>query len=64
MMKAILVLSSFLVLSPGSAERDSNVYGTYSNPNAVYDHYWATAKNVYQDLSTFKKIYIKYHHCT
>jgi hypothetical protein len=63
-MKTILPLLSFFILSPVSAERDSNVYGAYTNPNAVYDYYWATAKNVYQDLNSFKKIYIKYHHCT
>jgi len=62
-----LTFAAFLTLvalPSGFAERDSNVYGSYSNPNAVYNHYWAKPQNVYQDLSSFKKIYVKYHHCT
>jgi len=48
------------------AERDSNAntYGYFTNPNVVaFSHYWADAKNVYEDLSSFKKLYVKFHHC-
>jgi len=49
--------------SANSPTRDTNNYNYYSNPNVAYSHYWAEAKNVYQDLSTFKKLYVKYHNC-
>lgn len=48
------------------AERDSNAntYGYFTNPNVVaFSHYWADAKNVYEDLSSFKKLYVKFHSC-
>jgi len=45
--------------------KDSNnsTYGKYSNPNIAYSHYWIDANNVYQDLSSFKKLYVKFHNC-
>jgi len=63
-MKAVSIASFVLTcITPGSAKNDSNVYGSYSNPNAVYSHYRADAVNVLQDLSSFKHLYVKYHNC-
>ena len=43
--------------------KDNKSYGTYSNPNTVYSHYWADASNVLDDLTTFRKLYVQYYGC-
>lgn len=70
-MKSLLLISSIitsLVLpfahsGSSASNRDPNAYGAYSNPNVAYSHYWADANNVLQDLSSFRKLYVKYHGC-
>jgi hypothetical protein len=46
-----------------SASKDSKSYGSYTNPNLAYDHYWSDASNVLQDLSSFNKLYVQYYGC-
>jgi hypothetical protein len=43
--------------------KDNKSYGTYSNPNTAYSHYWADASNVLDDLTTFRKLYVQYYGC-
>lgn len=48
----------------GERDWNANTYGKFTNPNVVaFSHYWADAQNVYQDLSSFKKLYVKFHSC-
>jgi hypothetical protein len=67
-MKAFLLIASSIVPFANSnsspSNRDPNTYGSFSNPNVAYSHYWANANNVLQDLSSFRKLYVKYHGCT
>eukprot|EP00590_Aulacoseira_subarctica_P001636 CAMPEP_0172421330 /NCGR_PEP_ID=MMETSP1064-20121228/7579_1 /TAXON_ID=202472 /ORGANISM="Aulacoseira subarctica , Strain CCAP 1002/5" /LENGTH=418 /DNA_ID=CAMNT_0013161669 /DNA_START=68 /DNA_END=1324 /DNA_ORIENTATION=- len=68
-MKTLLLASIFTSLARLSSSgnspsnRDNNSYGSYTNPNVAYSHYWADANNVLQDLSSFKKLYVRYHGC-
>lgn len=58
---SVLTVSGFVLVS---ADRDSNLhYGTFSNPNTKYSHYWASATNVLDDLSMFSLLYVKYGGC-
>ena len=45
------------------ASKDSKSYGSYTNPNLAYDHYWSDASNILQDLSSFSKLYVQYYGC-
>jgi hypothetical protein len=65
--KTSLVVAATLFLGccifDSSASKDSKSYGSYTNPNLVYDHYWSDASNVLQDLSSFNKLYVQYYGC-
>jgi hypothetical protein len=58
---AALFLGRFIVDTV--AYKDNKSYGSYTNPNVAYDHYWADASNVLQDLSSFDKLYVQYYGC-
>jgi hypothetical protein len=46
------------------SEKDNNYYPPgYSNPNVNKAMYWRDSVNVLQDLSSFDKLYVKYHSC-
>mmetsp|Transcript_28493 Transcript_28493/g.37282 ORF Transcript_28493/g.37282 Transcript_28493/m.37282 type:complete len:288 (-) Transcript_28493:80-943(-) len=46
-----------------AADKCTNHYPGFEDPNCNYKMYWADAVNVLQDLSKFKALYIKYHAC-
>ncbi len=46
--KGVVAFVGFI--ASGKAEKDSRSYGSYTNPNVVYHHYWADASNVFQKL--------------
>ncbi len=48
--------------SANTLSRDINAY-SFWNPNLSYKHYWSEASNVYKDLSSFKRLYVRYHNC-
>jgi hypothetical protein len=46
------------------SEKDNNYYPPgYSNPNVNQEMYWRDSVNVLQDLSSFSKLYVKFHSC-
>jgi len=45
------------------AERDTNFYGSFNNPNLNYSHYWSSSANVLEDLSQFDKLYVQFESC-
>jgi hypothetical protein len=46
------------------SEKDNNYYPPgYSNPNVDNEMYWRDSINVLQDLSSFSKLYVKFHSC-
>jgi hypothetical protein len=53
-----------MISASTSYNRDSSSYGGQkSNPNTAYSHYWADAKNVLEDLSSFTELWVSYHNC-
>lgn len=48
---------------PSMADRDTDYYPGYTNPNVNTEMYWKNAINVLQDLDQFSSLYVKYHGC-
>lgn len=59
----LIVVFVVKCLTLGNASKDSKSYGSYTNPNVVYDHYWSDASGILQDLGYFSKLYVQYHGC-
>jgi hypothetical protein len=56
----VVAFSTRVVVS----EKDNNYYPPgYSNPNVDHEMYWRDSINVLQDLSSFSKLYVKFHSC-
>jgi hypothetical protein len=58
------VLVSLMLASAASAAKDDSYYRNgVTNPNVEERMYWHEPYNVLQDLSKFKKLYVKMHAC-
>jgi hypothetical protein len=61
---ALLLLGCALLTKVATAVKDSNYFPVgYSNPNVKKAMYWRDSINVLQDISSFDKLYVKFHSC-